>query len=95
MCCAITTLFLLGPRFAGVVWWILSSDRWNAAFGSIIWPILGIIFLPWTTLAYVLVVPNGVSGLEVLILLAAIVADVLSYAGGGYGNRKYVPGYGD
>jgi len=77
---------------ANVLWWIFNTARWNSVFGSIIWPILGIIFLPWTTLVYVLVTPNGLSGFEIILLLAAIFADVMSYAGGGFGNRKRVFG---
>jgi hypothetical protein len=92
MCCLFTILLLLGPRVANVIWWIFDTARWSSAFGSIIWPILGIIFLPWTTLVYVLVTPNGLGGLDIILLFAAIAADVLSYAGGGFGNRKRVLG---
>jgi hypothetical protein len=92
MCCLFTILLLLGPRLTNVIWWIVATTRWNSAFGSIIWPILGIIFLPWTTLVYVLVSPNGLGGLDIILLLAAIAADVLSSAGGGFGNRKRVFG---
>ena len=92
MCCLITILLLLGPRVANVIWWIAATARWNSVFGSVIWPILGIIFMPWTTLVYVLVTPNGLGGLEVVLLLGAIGADVISYAGGGFGNRKRVFG---
>jgi hypothetical protein len=41
---------------------------------------------------YVLVLPGGISGFEVLLLMVAIVVDVLSHAGGGYGNRKRITG---
>jgi hypothetical protein len=92
MCCLFTVLVLLGPRVANVIWWILDTARWNATFSSIIWPILGIIFVPWTTLTYVLVRAGGISGLDVALLMIAIAADVVSYAGGGYGNRKRIGG---
>ena len=95
MCCVFTTLLFLGPRVAIVIWWLLDPARWNFAFGSIIWPILGLIFLPWATLTFVLIAPGGVSGLELVLLLAALAADVMSHAGGVYGNRKHVPGYSD
>lgn len=90
MCCLFTVLILLGPRVANIIWWILDTARWSATFSSIIWPILGIIFAPWTTLTYVLVRAGGISGLDVVLLMIAITADVLSYAGGGYGNRKRI-----
>ncbi|HET6447043.1 MAG TPA: hypothetical protein VFI27_20965 [candidate division Zixibacteria bacterium] len=93
MCCLITILVLLGPRVASVIWWILDTSRWSAAFGSIIWPILGIIFVPWTTLMYVLVTANdAISGLEVVFLMIALVVDVMTLGGGGFGNRKRFTG---
>ncbi|MFN2190028.1 MAG: hypothetical protein ACK2T3_14785 [Candidatus Promineifilaceae bacterium] len=88
MCCLFTILILLGPRVANIVWWIADSSRWSETFNSVLWPILGIAFAPWTTLAYVFAREGGISGFDVVILMIAIVADVLSYAGGGYGNRK-------
>jgi hypothetical protein len=95
MCCFITTLFLLGPRFAALIWWLINPLRFNAAFSSFIWPILGIIFLPWTTLMYLIVwSPTGFHGLDWLWLGLALVADIGSYVGGGYGNRERIPGYG-
>jgi hypothetical protein len=87
MCCLFTTLVLLGPRIAGLLWWLISPVRWNLAFGSIIWPILGLIFVPWTTIMYVLVAPGGVVGFDWLWLGLSVVADLGMYAGGGYGNR--------
>lgn len=93
MCCFFTVLVFLGPRFAGIVWWILRPGRWDLAFGSIIWPILGLIFLPWTTIMYVIVAPGGVNGLfEWLFLILAVVIDVGAYTGGGIGNRNRIPG---
>ena len=87
MCCFFTVLILLGPRIAALIWWIFWPTRWTAAFGSIIWPILGIIFLPWTTLMYV-IVANPFGGFwDWLFLILAIFADLGSYGGGGFGNR--------
>jgi hypothetical protein len=45
---------LAGPRFALILWWIFDSGRFSDAFNSIAWPILGIIFMPWTTLMYLI-----------------------------------------
>ena len=93
MCCVFTILVFLGPRFGGLVWWLVQPARWNLVFGSILWPILGIVFLPWTTLMYVAVAPGGVTGLfEWLFLILAIVIDIGAYTGGGFGNRDRIPG---
>jgi hypothetical protein len=62
---------------------------------SFIWPALGIIFLPWTTLMYLIVWSpvTGIYGLDWLWLVLAVLADLSTYAGGGYGNRDRIPGY--
>jgi hypothetical protein len=67
---------------------------WQAAFNSFIWPLLGFIFVPWTTLMYVLVASGGVVGFDWIWLGLAVLADVGMYAGGGYGNRDRILGYG-
>ena len=89
MCCLLTSLFLLGPRVAIVVWWLLQPARWQVAFHNVfVWPVLGLIFLPWTTLAYVLAAPLGtLSGGCWLLVVLGLLADLISYTGGGYGNR--------
>ena len=100
MCCFFTVLVFLGPRFAGIIWWIISPARWvgetaASAFDSALWPILGLIFLPWSTLMYVAVAPGGVNGFfEWAFLILAIVIDIGAYAGGGFGNKDKVPGMG-
>jgi hypothetical protein len=92
MCCAFTTLVLLGPRFAGLLWWLVQPTRWLAAFnGSWLWPVLGLIFLPWVTLMYVIVAPGGIVGFDWVWLGLALFADIAFYTGGGF--RRRVPGY--
>jgi len=93
MCCLFTVLVFLGPRFGNVLWWLIQPARWNAAFSSVLWPILGIIFMPWTTLMYVSVAPGGVNGLwEWLFLILAVIIDIGAYTGGGFGNRNKIRG---
>ena len=91
MCCFFTVLVFLGPRIAGLIWWLWMPARWvsqTGAFNSILWPILGLIFLPWTTLMYVAVAPGGLNGIfEWGFLILALVIDIGAYTGGGYGNR--------
>ena len=96
MCCFFLSLVFLGPRIVGAFWWLFQSDRWHSAFagwagGTLwwIWPILGIIFLPWTTIMYVGVAPGGVVGWDWLWLGLMLVADIASYAGGA--GRKQIP----
>ena len=48
------------PRFALLMLWILRPVRVDAAFDTFILPLLGIIFLPFATLMYVLLYTPGV-----------------------------------
>lgn len=80
------------------MWWLIQPARWTLAFqgwagGSLwwIWPVLGIIFLPWTTIMFVLVSPLGVTGWDWLWLGLALAADIAWYAGGA--GRKQIPSY--
>jgi hypothetical protein len=93
MCCIFATLVLLGPRIVGAIWWIVRPVLWQTAFSTWIWPLLGLIFLPWTTLMYMLVFPNGVTGFEWVLMAIAVIADIASYGGSAYGNRDRIPGY--
>lgn len=91
MCCFFTSLMLLGPRFGILVWWLLNPIRWELAFQSFIWPFLGFLFLPWTTLMYVGVGMNGLTGFDWVWMGMAVLADIGMYAGGGYGNKDRLP----
>ena len=93
MCCLLTILLFLGPRGAIFFWWLADNTRWSRTFDTFIIPALGFVFLPWTTLMYVLVAPFGIVGFDWLWLGLALFADVAWYLGGGYGNRNRVPGY--
>ena len=54
MCCFITALMLLGPRFAFLVYWLIAPIRVNLAFANLNFPwlvgLLGLVFAPWTVL---------------------------------------------
>ena len=92
MCCFFAVLAFLGPRAAILVWWIVDQPRWNAAFDNFILPLLGFIFLPWVTLAYVLVYPGGIEGFDWIWLGLALLLDLSSWLGGGWKNRGRMPG---
>ena len=94
MCCAFATLVLLGPRVLNALLWLFWPQFSLAFKTEFLGPILGIIFLPWTTLMYVLVwTPTGVQPFGWFLIGLGFFADIASYLGGGYGNRKSVPGY--
>jgi hypothetical protein len=81
VCCFALLLAGFGPRIALLFIWIFGS-RVDHAFGSWIWPLLGLLFLPWTTLMYVLVWdPVGdLSGGEWLLVAFGVALDVATYS---------------
>jgi len=81
-------LVLLGPRFFNVIYWLIRPGIYNLAFPNIIFGILGIIFLPWTTLMYVISFPGGLNGLDWLFIGIGLFADIASYGGSGWGGKK-------
>ena len=93
MCCVLTVLMMLGPRAGILVWWLINPARFTLVFkGTFMWPLLGFLFLPWTTLAYLLVAPFGVVGFDWIWLILGLLADLSTYGGGGYGNRDRLKG---
>ena len=85
-------VFWTTPGFPGVL--VAGPVRVNAALANfnLTWlvGILGLIFVPWTLLMYVLVFPmNGFDWIWVGLGLAA---DIFSWVGS-YENRKKVPYY--
>jgi len=77
MGCLFVLLAAAFPRVAAILYWLLEPARWSRAFdGSWIWPVLGIIFLPITTIVWVLVAINGVTGWDFLWLGIAVFLDV-------------------
>ena len=94
MCCLALTAGFLGPRIALIAWWIF-GDRVELAFDSWFWPLLGLIFLPWTTLAYLLVWSpiGGVEGWEWLIVALGVVADLATYSGRAAASRYETRAY--
>lgn len=90
MPCLIAVFALIGPRVA-LVFTAIFSDMITRATDSIVVAFLGFLFLPWTTLAYVVMYDIGVGrqveGLEWFVVGLAFVADVMSYAGGRFARR--------
>ncbi len=92
--CLFLSLIFLGPRTVILLWWLIEPIRWSVTFDTFFIPFLGALFIPWTTLMYVLVQPGGVTGWDLLWLGFALGADIASVAGGAIGGRGRVPGYG-
>jgi hypothetical protein len=90
MCCMVLVASGLGPRIVLVAWWIF-GDKIDVVWSTWVWPLLGILFLPWTTLFYVITwsAIGGVSGAEWLLVALGVVLDI-----GTYGARSAKSAYG-
>ena len=80
MCCFLVLFAALGPRFAVIAMWLFGS-RVDLAFGSWVWPLLGVLFAPWTTLMYLLAWSpvGGVTGAEWIWVGLGVALDVATY----------------
>jgi hypothetical protein len=88
MCACLFALFAAAaPRLALIFIWLFTNlvDR---AFDTLLLPILGIIFLPYTTLFYVLVAPGGILGFEWFLLIFGFIIDIASYMGGAFSGKR-------
>lgn len=89
MACLFLLVFLAFPRIALALLFIFSNYLEHSYHGLIV-PLLGFIFLPLTTLAYAWMVNSGLptAGVNLLILLIAIVIDLGGLGGGEYHRRR-------
>lgn len=92
MGCLLVIIGGLFPRLALFIVWVARPVMVDAAFGTWIWPLLGIIFLPLTTLIYVLLYTPGfgLSGWEWFWVVVAALLD-LSHLAAGANQRRRVP----
>jgi hypothetical protein len=89
--CLIVLLGSAFPRVALVLTWLF-SDLVDRAFDTWALPLIGLIFLPYTTLFYVLAYAPiaGVSGIGWIFVFFGLFLDLGSYVGGGrYGRERY------
>jgi hypothetical protein len=98
MSCITTIILVFVSRIAILFWWLTDRPLFATAFqnwtlpGSItipvwIWPLLGFIFVPWTTLAYLFLFPGGIVGYEWIVLGVGLLVDLAGH-GGTYRHRS-------
>ena len=88
-CCLVLLLAIIGPRFVIVILALFSNYLQTAYTGFLI-PLLGFLFLPFTTLAYAWSIntTGEVSGLQLVVVVIAVLLD-LGVIGGGANRRQY------
>ena len=78
----------LAPRIFLILAWIF-SDRWDLVWDTWIWPLLGIIFAPYTTVMYMLVwnAATGISGWDWMWIAMGVLLDIMKWSSW-YQNRR-------
>jgi hypothetical protein len=86
--CLLLILFLAFPRIALILLFLFSNYLQRAYHGLIL-PLLGFLFLPLTTLAYAWMTNTRlpIAGINLLILIIAVVIDLGGLSGGEYHRR--------
>jgi hypothetical protein len=92
MLCLFALMAAFAPRLMLIFLWLF-TPLVNSAFDFWLWPLLGIVFLPFTTLMYVLAVgPLGPANFwGWLMVFLGLLVDLRSYSDA-YANRARLPG---
>ena len=88
--CLFFAILFLGPRFGLLVYWLGWPARWDLAFDGFLVPLVGFFIAPWTTLAWVICAPAGITGFDYVLVGLALLIDVVSITGSGgtYSRRR-------
>jgi hypothetical protein len=91
-------LVIFGPRLAFLIYWLTPGGNAavTSAYSGFVVPLLGWLFLPWTTLMYAITysIGNGISMFDWIILAVALLVDLASYGlGAGRKRISYYEGY--
>lgn len=87
MPCLVGCLALATPRFAIIIV-VIFSDYLGRAYQTTLWPFLGFLFMPLTTLAYAWAINSrgSVAGLHLVVVVLAVLID-LGLVGGSASRR--------
>jgi hypothetical protein len=86
--CLVVIIFLAFPRIA-LVLLFLFTNYVQRAYNGLLLPLLGFLFLPLTTLAYAWLTNTHqpIAGINLVILIVAVVIDLGGLSGGEYHRR--------
>ena len=90
MPCFLAILALVMPRLVLILVWIFSSYL-GRAYDTVLWPLLGFIFMPLTTLAYAWAINSNsrsVSGIYLVVVVLAVLVDLGLIGSGGKAGRR-------
>jgi len=94
MGCLFVMFAALAPRLGVFLIWLARPQLVDAAFDTFIIPLAGIIFLPFTTLMYVVLwSATGLSGFDWVWLFLAFLIDIGGLGASAWGNRDRAGGF--
>ena len=88
MCCVLALLAFLGPRLVIFLLWVFTTYL-SRAFDGLLLPLLGFLFVPWTTIAWAIAQNElgGTNGIGLLVIVLGLLADIGVLGGGARGRR--------
>jgi len=92
MGCILALFALALPRVVMIGAFLL-TDWFGRAFETRLWPVLGFVFMPYSTLAYLAAMLNNhhaLTGGWLVLLIVAVLVDVSHWGGGSYSYRRKV-----
>ena len=93
MGCLLVMFSAVFPRMGLLIVWVARPKLVDAAFDTWIWPLLGIIFLPFTTLMYVILWRSGgLDGWDWFWIALAVVMDI-GHWGASFTQGQQARGY--
>ena len=95
MCLSVLASFISARR-AIFLLWVFDNDRLSAAFPNGVVGWLGVVLLPWTTLAYAVCdspLGGGVTGLGWFIVILGFLCDLGSYGSSDRARRQRSASY--
>ena len=94
MGCLFLLITMLSPRLGIIILWVFTNWVSLAFNGAWLWPLLGLIALPWTTLFYILVAApaGGITFWGWLFVGLGLISDLGAHAQA-YASRKEAASY--
>ena len=88
MCCVLALLAFVGPRVV-LVLLFLFTNYLQRAFDTFLLPLIGFLFLPWTTIAWAIAQNEfgGANGIGLVVIVLGFLLDVGVLGGGARGRR--------
>ena len=88
MCCVLVLLAFLGPRIVLFLLWLFTNYL-SRAFDGFLLPLIGFLFLPWTTIAFAIAQNElgGANGIGILVIALGFLVDIGVLGGGARGRH--------